>query len=398
VPALLIRRFDSYRRWLVVLSSATAATLPTRAQEASSWLDAPDATRDWGGARHWLDVHGLHIDLDYTAESFGTAEPGTEGLRAGYRGTIDLMLTLDTALLELWSGGTLFIFAQHGHGQNVSDELATTMPVSNLEAPPFTQLSELWFEQTAASERVLVRVGKQDANRDFGAPRFPGNFIHSSYGVLPTIPMPSFPAPGLGAVVHVDPQPWLGVRAGLYDVAPRIGSLALLSAFRSGVFVIASVVVRHAIVGHPDGAHYGVGAWYAQRDATEAISPSSGGFLIVDFWFPVEQDEGRSARTLQTFARSGWTQRAPGTIDFYAGGGVTYHLPQADDTIGIGAGHVTFLQAVTADHASESFIEMFYKQRFTPWFALQPDVQVVVTPGGARRTVWVGGARLKLKL
>lgn len=167
--------------------------------------------------------------------------------------------------------------------------------------------------------------------------------------------------------------------------------------FRSGIFAIAGVLVRHPLGVHADGATYAAGAWYARRDAADEIASSSGGFLLADLWIPLTRDERRGARTIQTFGRVGWTQRAPGTGDFYAGAGVTYHLPQANDTIGIGAGHATF-SYFTALHASESFIEAFYKRRFTPWLSIEPDAQIVVTPGGARRTVWVGGARLKLKL
>ena len=40
------------------------------------------------------------------------------------------------------------------------------------------------------------------------------------------IPMPSFPAPALGAALFVQPAQWMSLRGGLYDGAPRSGSFA----------------------------------------------------------------------------------------------------------------------------------------------------------------------------
>ena len=83
------------------------------------------------------------------------------------------------------------------------------MPVSNLEAEPFTQVSEFWLYQQIG-KRLKLRFGKQDANRDFANPRFTGNFIFF-FGVLPGTPMPSFPPPGLGVVAFLPTVGWLEV-------------------------------------------------------------------------------------------------------------------------------------------------------------------------------------------
>jgi len=157
------------------------------------------ATGDWGGARSALARRGLQLDIDYSAEVF-TLPAGDE---AAYRGNLDLIATLDSRALGLWPCGQLYVYGQHAHGHGVSDSLAPIMPVSNLEAPAFTQLSELWLEQCLGSH-VRLRLGKQDANRDFASARFGGNFVNSSFGVIPTAPMPSFPAPGVGAALLVD--------------------------------------------------------------------------------------------------------------------------------------------------------------------------------------------------
>lgn len=80
------------------------------------------------------------------------------------------MLKLDTEKAGLWSGGTFFVHGQHTHGDGVSDALGLVMPVSFYESESFTQVSELWLHQELP-HGISLRVGKQDANRDFAGPR-----------------------------------------------------------------------------------------------------------------------------------------------------------------------------------------------------------------------------------
>src|SRR4029079_4824297 len=111
-----------------------------------------------------------------------------------------------------------------GHGDGVSGKPGFAMPVSNYEGPSFSQLSELWLYQLLPY-CVRARLGTQHPNRDFAAPRFAANFMNSSFGVLPTAPIPSYPAPALGAASCVQTTDWLGFRGGLYEGDSRIQSV-----------------------------------------------------------------------------------------------------------------------------------------------------------------------------
>jgi porin len=371
-----------------------------QAQSFSAWLEGDDLTGDWGGPRHDLDDHGVHLDLDYTADTFVTLAGSVDPRPAAYRGTVDLMLTLDTAKLELWSGGTLFIDAQNGHGSGVSTRLGTTLPIDNLEAPAFTQLSELWYEQRFFAERLRVRVGKQDANRDFGAPRFPGNFVHSSFGVPPTIPMPSFPAPGLGVLVVVEATPWLSLRSGVYQGSPELESLGFDTAFSDGPFVIGSASAQHDLLALPNAAQYSVAGWYhgESKSLPENSGSSFGALATADVVMPLPRAALHQPRSVQGFVRLGYASPDDGAITLYVGGGATYHGLRGNDTLGLGGGQVRFRDGISRGHRHESFVELFYKARFTDWFSVEPDLQLVVNPGGASDTAWIGGVRAKLKL
>src|SRR5262249_28653536 len=147
------------------------------------------------------------------------------------------------------------------HGDGVSDDSGAIMPSSNLEADEFTQLSELWIDQ-CASRFVRARIGKQDASRDFAGPRFAGNFVNSSFGAVPTVPMPTFPAPALGANLTLSPVSWFQVNGAAYDGAPALESFGHLPfAAPGGTMLMGSVVLQHELAGRPSGIHT-LGAWH----------------------------------------------------------------------------------------------------------------------------------------
>jgi porin len=383
------------------------------------WLNGEDATGTWGGARSAWVEHGVHIDLDYTADGFGRLSGRGDAPRAAYHGTVDLILTLDTEKLGLWGGGTLFVYGQNGHGADISDGLRVRMPVNNLEAPPFTELAELWLQQDLFGGVLRLKLGKQDANRDFAAPRFPGNFIHSSFGVLPSLPLPSFPAPGLGAVAYVEPAPWLSLRTGVYEGEPRVGSLGFDSALQShGEFSVAALVLRHGLGDErPAAAEYSAGAWYHSSDITtseRSFSNDYGAFALTDVVWPIAPQQSNDPRSVQMFVRAGWAPPDRNPLTLYVGGGVTYHgLRGGNDTLGLGAGRARFTALAAAPSpaeapsndalpsparpGNEAFCELFYKARLMAWFTVEPDLQLSFRPG-PEGTALVGGVRVKLKL
>jgi hypothetical protein len=348
------------------------------------WLDGEDATGTWGGVRTKLEQHGLHIDVDYVAETFARDLD-----TIGYRANLDVLVTLDTEKAGLWRGGNVLVYGQDAHGDGVSDELGLVMPVSFYEAGDFTQVSELWLLQELPG-RLTLRLGKQDANRDFAAPRFGGNFMNSSYGVLPTTPMPSFPAPALGASLSLQATPWLALRTGVYDGAPRMESFAG-AAFEkgAGVFSPGALVVGRGADG-PRDLSCQLGGWH------HSDLDTGGAFAIAELLLRLLPREDGSPRSVQLFARGQWEPNADASradapvADLYLGGGVTAHgLLEADHTIGIGAGYVSL------DGDDEGFVEIFSKWRPATWFTVEPDAQFYFQ--GAQLHV-LSGLRVKVKL
>jgi porin len=401
---------------LSALLAAPDAPVAAPAQPAPSgveaWLQGSHATGDWGGARTWLGERGLTIDLAYTGEVLAGLHGGLVR-RATYHGGVDLGLTFETEKAGLWSGGKIYLLAQNEHGQGLSDTtVGALQSVSNLESPPLTQLSELWFEQTLFDGLLTLRFGKQDANRDFASPRYGGNFVNNAFGALPNVPMPSFPTPGLGGVILVEPSPYLILRAGAYEGQPRIGSFGFDSAAApgAGVFAIASVGIRHVFgVDRRHGGTTNVGLWHHNGAFPEVSADphppqvwgNTGVTLVHDEHVYASPKDKDSSAGLHVFFRASLAQPSRNNTDRYFGGGVSYHgfRWRRDDTLGIGLGSLHVQRPLLGSPApgTETFVEMFYKARLTPWLSLEPDFQIFHQPGGDGRDAAVFGVRFKIK-
>jgi len=369
------------RRRYALRSCGLALLLLTthRLCRADDWPFGDRATGTWNGARPTLEERGVHFEASYTAETFARDDDAVTA-----HGNLDLQIALDTEKARLWPGGSVLVYGQDGHGDGISSRPGFAMPVSNYEAPDFTQLSELWLRQELP-HGVAFRLGKQDANRDFAAPRFGGNFMNSSFGVLPTSPLPSYPAPALGAAVFLQTTEWLALRGGVYEGDSRsesVGSRAFDSG--SGAFAIGAAHVDVGELGARD-ILVQLGGWHH----TEL--ERTGAFGIVDFYLPLPKGGERDHRAVQIFARANVEPEATAPdAKVYLGGGATAHgLVGAHNTVGLGFGYVSVTDA------DQGFIEAFFKWRPLVWFSVEPDLQFYFLGGD---THVVTGLRCKVKL
>lgn len=373
------RRRPPRRGSILAAALAGALLLPASAARGDDWLHGEDATGTWGGVRRDLDDKGLHIDLDYVAETFA----GDFDV-VNYRGSLELTLDFDSGKAGLWKGGEVLAFAQQEHGNGVSDELGLAMPVSNYEAESFTMVTELWLYQELP-HGIALRLGRQDGNRDFASPRYSGNFLNSSYGVLPNTPLPSYPAPALGAALFLGAGEVVGFRAAVYEGDSEAKSFAG-NAFQhgSGAFVVAAAHFEEPEHdGHDTRAQ--AGGWHhTQLDRT-------GVFGVVDHMIRFSPGSAGNKRSLQFFVRGSWDPQAHGEDpDVYLGGGVTAHgFTGAKNTIGLGAGFASVAGP------EQGFLELFWKWRPLDWFTVQPDAQLYFVGENAHVLL---GLRCKLKL
>lgn len=380
--------------------------------QPEGWLGGDHLTGEWFGARSWLAGHGITFDLVYAAEVFGTAAPLTDAPAALANGHLDFALTLDFETMGLWKGGKFYVLGQNNHGQGINQLVGSVTEISNIEAVEYLQLGEFFYEQNLF-DVVRFRLGKQDANREFGTPRFGGNFINNNFGMLPSSPLPSYPTNGLGAVVVVTPVPWVAIKTSVFEGKPQVGSVGFDSAFLpdTGHFVISSLNVSHKLgrVGKSNGTST-VG-FFRQQGRFEELAPSPSPRVFNELWGVFAQHDERiyvnpadesDPRCFTIIPRFGWAQPDRFNISLYLGLSVAYHGigMREDDTVGIGVGYFTVNRQAngTPGPGGEFFVELFYKWRFTKFMSLQPDIQYYRTPGGDGRDALLVGTRLKFKL
>ena len=386
-----------------------------------AWPRWEHASGDWTGARPWLDDHGVTLEIGYTADFFHNLRGGLNTSDAEqYRGLLGIGLTVDTAKLGLWGNGTFFISAFENHGTDITERhVGDLQALNNADAPNETRLYEFWYEQALFDGALRIKLGKMDANTDFAAPDYGGEFIHSSAGFSPTIPLPTWPDPALGIVVSVEPVEWLYFRVGVYD-ALGIGTRSGYdTAFHSPneSFTIGELGLRPklSLCGQDRlpgtyriGGFYHSGEWDVYfNDRGGRLEPrthrgNSGLYVVLDqLLYREHAEDEEDEQGLGAFFQFSWVPSDYNEITHHCGGGFQYAglVPGRDDDVcGLGVHHVSLSGKVQSleNRYSETAIEAFYKYQLTEFMSIKPDLQYIVNPGGDGRDAIAAGVRLEI--
>lgn len=356
-----------------------------------------------------LNEQGIALELVYTGETMGLYRGGFNTRNAQkYRGNLDMVMTADLEKLGI-GPGIFFIYGQNGHGRGMTERfLGDFQVLSNIDANDFTQLSEYWWESQIIDERFRVRIGQQDANVDFAVVDLGGDFINSSFGFSPTIPLPSFPYNSMAAVGFWDIRENLTLKAGIWDGVLPSGTWTRVDT--NAPFFMLELKHKYKIGNEmPGDWHFGV--WNHQANwenlafnggvgQLPELRGSNGFYGGFDQMIFREEPDVESDQGLGVFGQYGWAPEDRSAAAFYIGTGLVYKglfHKRDDDTLGVGLAHVGFSKYV-ADVDSESYVEFFYKAKLTKTLTLQPDLQFIRHPGGAGRDAVAAGLRFELAL
>lgn len=358
------------------------------------WLDGDYATGKWFGARPLLEEHGLTVNSSFLYSPFMKTGGGAygEGSGKGYS-LFNLSVTLDTEKAGLWKGGTFFTLYQRKTGYGLAGPtgaMGDWMTFDGWEGRQINQISECWYQQKLFDGKIRLKVGKQDANVDFGFLNSGWDFMNLAFSVNPTVPMPTYPdQANFGFVAEINPKEWLSIRNGIY------------SKFNVP-FNITEVEVKSKIKGMP--GRYNIGAWEMSdsngMSVAESIDSSSSIYynnfnrnfgVYAQFEQMVYKEKKNNDNDMQgliAFGQFGMSPSNRNDMSRYVGGGLEYigPIPKRDkDKVGIAVGSGTFaarLGDITSQIGNETALEMFYRVQVTPWFYLQPDVQFIMNPSG----------------
>ncbi len=373
-----------------------------------NWLEGDYATAKWFGARPFLEEHGLTINSSLLYSPFVKTLGGASGDRNGKGYSLyNLGVALDTEKARMWKGGKFFMLYQRKAGYGISGAngdngaMGDWMGLDGWDWRQINQISEYWYQQTLFNDKIRLKLGRQDANSDFGFLNSGWDFINTAFSVNPTVPMPTYPDQAFGFMAEVNPKEWLSIRNGIY------------SKFNSP-FNITEIEIKPTIKKLP--GRYIIGAWeWGERDGFEIASgynPSTdttsynkyssnfGAYAgFEQMLYKEKKDDDNDMQGLVAFGQFGISPSKINDMSRYAGGGLHYKgpIPKRDNDIaGIGVASGTFasrLANITSQVGDETAIEAFYRIQFTPWFYLQPDIQFITNPGGTYDNSFAFGLR-----
>jgi porin len=369
-------------------------------------------TGDWFGARRKLADAGVTVGADLVLEGFDNFQGGLDTAHAVGATTFDLNVALDLEKLAKIHGGEFYAdLEDHAFGNPTTALVGDLQVFDKLNASPYLQIFEAWYQQTLLNGVLRVKVGKVDANSEFcvidnGLP-----FLNSSTQVSPTIfVMPTTPDPMPSINAFFTPTDWYFAGVGAYysNRSDRIGDLvddpASVQPTRFGTFIIGETGLQwHGTQLLDFPGNLKVGAWghtgtFQKFDGTQT-NGAQGMYAVFDQTLYQPAEDTDSDRGLRMFAEYGLTQPDVSPIDQHVGGGFTDTGPDITfphDTLGISAQYAHISHQAGLRYPYELAIEGFDRHPLTPWAIFQPDLQYIIHPGGKLPDAVVLTLRLEL--
>lgn len=371
-----------------------------------AWLDGDYATGDWKGLRTKLEEKGITIEVTQYNDSFLKARGGMERKsRAKSLSLLDMIATFDTEKMGLWKGGKLGIWGQTVYGKGLTNSsVGDIQTLSSIDNDTMTQLSEYWYEQRVLDNKLGIKLGKWDVNGDFCTLDSTGDYINSSFTLIPNTAIPTYPAQALGVIGIVEPTDWVSMKAGVFDGEATGKGMGFKSAFDDdgGLTTLAEIAFKPTIKDMP--GTYQLGFWHNTVDTQEITTDpsakmfSTGYGLYTQLEQMVYKEKDDNEQGLRLIGQFGWAPQDRSEIARYYGMGMNYKglIPKrSNDVTGIGANFAQLsgkLKEVDG-RTREAALELFHKFQLNNWLALQPDFQVIFNPNGEHRDAIVFGVR-----
>lgn len=245
-----------------------------------AWINGDYATGDRKGIRTKLEEKGVTLGAEYINNNFLKMRGGLNNKHPlKYQGLINTSIEINTEKLGLWKGGRAYTSFANLHGSGLTNNYVGDLQVlSNIDAPSYAQLYEYWYEQSLLGDKVKVKIGRQDANADFCVLENAGEYINSSFGIAPNVPIPMYPAPGLGVSTIISPNKLVDIKYGFFDGGAQIGSNAFKTPFdgNDGAVHITELSFKPEIKGHL--GNYIAGYWLHTGDTdeiTNSVNPKT---------------------------------------------------------------------------------------------------------------------------
>ncbi len=360
------------------------------------WSSWSMATGGWNGLRSRLEAKGLSFSADLIQDfsanlSGGSRRGGVERslFNAGLSADLDSILGL--------KGGSAFAGFHAHRGGNGSDLTGDIQAFSNIDAPHFARMGEVWYQQLLAGDRVRVKLGGVDANSEFAVVEPAGFFLNASGGFSPTIlGMPTYPTAPLSANLFVTPVSWLTAGVGVYRGV--FGDRPTSSDKCRSPFLIGELASDWSLGKNGNGrvlAGYWRNTGYAPDVAGDWRFKPSGWYAAVTQRISgAAASEETQTHGLTLFGKFGRGPEGVGDFNQHLMAGAVVEAPFSLSGHAVGAMVSQVDLAGTLRH--ETAVEAFYQLPVAGFLTLRPDLQYVVSPSGQMANAFAGTLRLEV--
>lgn len=145
-----------------------------------------------GGARDWMEQHGISFEIQEVDELWGNATGGSSSAADGrsgsgtgpsYDGVTMPTLQIDMEKLAGVKGGLFNVSGLQIRGRSISqDHLSNFNPISGFEADDSTRLFELWYQQAFLDGKLDVKIGQQDLDTEFLISDYGSLYMNANFG------------------------------------------------------------------------------------------------------------------------------------------------------------------------------------------------------------------------
>lgn len=347
-------------------------------EERQGWLDVCKAF----GAE-CRDKYGLSQALTVNANS----QLLLNGERREGKGKSEVSYTL-FLIQSLWAGAEFTVSAEGGTGKGL-DPLIGSFNGVNDDAgeTECIYVGRMYLTQKLLEDKVELSGGKLSLSDWFDSNAAANDenaqFLSSALVNNPTIPFPDY---GMGAVANVTPADWFYVMGGVADAQAVGTETGPNTAFHDEDYALGMGEFGLTPKWGELQGNYRVIVWY---DPQPIQRFRSGSLKRDDLGAAVSCDQ-QVAEWCMVFFRYGWADGDVREIaNFWSGGAEFTKLiaGRDDDALGVGVAQSVLSDAyrsVEGGSATETLFETYYRIQITKYFAITPDLQLILNPGADR--------------
>ncbi len=338
------------------------------------------------------DHEAVQFSFTYIGEAWSLLDGGVAPGGA-YLDYAEAALDFDGAALG-WNGVSAHASAFWTNGDSLSDRIGDAQGASNIETgESVLRLLQAYVEAPVFG--VSVRAGIMDLNAEFDVVEPAGLFIQSAHGIGSEFSQsgqagPSiFPVTAFGLRVSHEVSEGLTLRGAVFDAVPGDpgdpdAAAAVIFNEDEGALLVAEAEWAGERIWTT------LGYWRYDADQEQLNGESGAG---ADGVYGSVTYRARESAA-ETGAIDVWLRVGMADADFYAietylGAGVVAHAPlsgRAEDSVGLAIAAALFSDPARAADgltSHETVIEATYRAQINEHFAIQPDVQYVINPGGS---------------